>query len=245
MFAPDFQRTFSLTAAQVSPAGWLHLHETSRLLQEVAAAHADSWGIGFEAMRDRGLVWVLNRLHLRWDTLPRWRQVLTLTTWVGEMKGPLSDRYFRLTGPDGLWLGAAATRWIALNRDTGLPARVSFPHLPVRPGAPTYGLSFDSLPVPTGLHPAATYALRFSDLDPVGHANNGAYLRWAVDSYPDDFLPAHRPVEARVHYLSSVQAGQSVDVLTAPAADGRFDHEIQVGGRCACRLQLRWQPGNA
>ncbi|RMG56820.1 MAG: hypothetical protein D6722_25815 [Bacteroidetes bacterium] len=244
MLPPELQRQYTIEASQVSPQGWLHLHETNRLLQEIAGAHADSWGLGYEGMQARGLVWVLNRLHLRWRQLPRWRHGLTIDTWVGEMKGPVSDRYFRLGTHREAGLGAVATRWVALDQASGRPARVQFTHVPVLPGTPDPALSLDSLPRVEGFAHAATFALRYSDLDPLGHANNSAYLRWVVDSYATGFLTRHQPLELKVHYLAEVQAGQSIEVWTLPESAFAFQHDLRVEGQTVCRLFLRWSPDN-
>ena len=240
---PYYQQAFPIEAGQVAPAGWLHLHEANRLLQTVAGAHADSWGLGFEGMAAQGLVWVLSRLHLRWQALPRWRETLTLGTWVHSMSGPVSARYFQLHGSGGS--GVAATRWVALDRRTGRPARTQFTQIPLDPRAVDPHLSLESLPAVTGLAEVAPFVARFTDLDPVGHVNNAAYLRWVVDSYEPAFVRNHHPVEVRIHYLAEVRGAEQVMVCTGPADTPlAFHHELRRGEAPVCRLYLRWQPDN-
>ena len=98
-------------------------------MQEAAGMHADRLGAGIRALMEKGLTWVLVRLHVRCASLPSSGQHVLVSTWPAGRKGIHALREFRLADdPDGEIVRATSASGAAQRRrpTAGAPD----PHLP-------------------------------------------------------------------------------------------------------------------
>jgi acyl-ACP thioesterase len=193
------------------------------ILQDVAWAHADHLGHGFEATMDEGAIWILSRQKLVVADWPVWRDQLTVRTWVRPIKGPLVHRDYEILVGDRK-VGECAAAWLTLDVRTRRPVR------PALAGAPLRCRQDDALAVTPekialrqDLAEAARFRVRNSDLDMNGHVNNTRYAQWILDSASPEAYRARRVVRYEVNFLTEVQVGDSVaidsDPLPAPSND--------------------------
>ena len=161
----------------VTPSGRLRLDALARYLQDVAFDDGEDAGVkGTER-------WILRRLSVDVIELPRFTDVIELTTWCSGAGGRWVERRTSITGAratidtTAIWVfvdeGGRPSRlppeffehWAASAGDRKVSARLSHPDPP--PGAA-----------------ARPWPLRVTDYDVIGHVNNAAYWEAVEELLP-------------------------------------------------------------
>jgi acyl-ACP thioesterase len=190
------------------------------LLQEAAAHHADALGVSPHHLSVRGVTWVVARLWVVLERVPRLQETLEVETWPAGGRGPFARRDFLLRCPDGNGdrrrgdgeeIGRATSDWLLLDLvsrqaverppeiralDLGRPPALAdrMPR-PVVPRRPTFERRF---------------TVRWSDLDLNRHANNARYAEWAVETLPRRQLTGHRLAQLVLLYRRETDYGDTV-----------------------------------
>ena len=217
---------FTVRAYEVGPDETASALTVCDLLQEAAGEHARaSDREGFALPGGGRSTWVLSRLRLRVDRRPRMRERVEVETWPASLDGLRATRDFRVTS-GGETLATATSLWflidVARRRPVRLPPEMDGFEVPGKLRA----LTFDGAPEPAA--PAetehrSTFAVRRSDLDRVGHANNVRFVEWALEALPSD--DGLRGVD--VLYRSEAVYGDAVMSAAGPlAADGTRAHHL-------------------
>lgn len=181
-------------------------------LQEAGYAGSQFCGAGYETLRELGLAWVLNRIHISFEGQPRWGDELRLDTWSRGNRGPLWHRNFKLFRGSDL-LVQATSAWTLLD----LANRSLFRGTP--PFNENTHCEEDTLPlctklvVPEGIQmeTVGSHIPVFSEIDTNGHVNNCFYTEWAIDSLPFDYLASHELRDLEINYFAEVSREMSVD----------------------------------
>src|SRR5690606_41825204 len=113
-----FEKEWTLNFTQCYPNGQLKYSELNNILQITASEHAENLGFGYKAMLDVRQAWVLSRMLIEIDSLPKYTQTVKIRTWIQELTGSRSIRNFEL------WLGdqavrSASWRWVVVNIRSG------------------------------------------------------------------------------------------------------------------------------
>ena len=167
------------------------------LILRCASLHAGEHGFGFDDMVKQGRVWVLSRLVIEMDEMPRTNDDLYIETWVGRAYRRFTDRHFSVMRADGTAYGHATSVWALIDLQTrqsadlealpdgGLqPFVVADRPLPIAPPSRLPRLA-DSRPV--AIHKAA-----FTDLDINGHVNSIRLLEMILDRFTLEELIASK-----------------------------------------------------
>jgi YbgC/YbaW family acyl-CoA thioester hydrolase len=187
--------------------------------------------------------------------------VCTVRTWVADFRRVRSRRCYEVRVGDAVVMSAESD-WVLVDMATGRPRRIpeevegafDAPSGTASPARPPWDDT--PLPVTSRRVPAA---VRFTDLDSLGHVNNAAYLDvlseaalaplgalgWDVARLGAAGLaPSVAAVD--IEYLAATVWGEPLEVTTwmAPAARG-FDvvqHLGRAGERdAAVRARTRWE----
>ena len=121
---PTHRETFRVRCRETDRNGMLKLSSWFDFLQEAAANHAARLGVGLEALSERGLLWVLSRLHLSICRYPAIGEPGTVETWPNGFRRLFAHRQFRLTGEDGGELAVASSAWLLLSAETPAFSRI-------------------------------------------------------------------------------------------------------------------------
>jgi acyl-CoA thioester hydrolase len=199
-------------------------------MQEAAVQASARAGFGPEWYRERGTGWVVRRLSVRYRAAAVYGDEVDVTTWVSQMRGPLSLREHDLTrARDGARLARARVQWVYLDLQKGQPLR--FPAEHAAAFAPTGEV--EELDVrlqkaeltETAHRYRSRRRVQFHELDAAGHVNNAVYLQWVGQAYFDAVRAAgHPPERAREQGWQILQGGHDIEYF-APALD---DDEIEV-----------------
>jgi len=165
--------------------GPLSAFSLANFLQEAAGVNADLLGFGMEKMDARRWTWMLSRMDLRVDELPREGDRVFVTTWPAEIRKLFALRDFEMRGADGRSLVRAVYAYLVVDLTARKPLRPSSvfgddPPAVIKPH-PVPDFDFD---IPAALDPVPVFSqrVRGRHIDHNGHANNAHIVNWLVDA---------------------------------------------------------------
>ena len=165
------------------------------LFQSVAGVHAESIGIGFNAMLSRDLLWVLIRVRYEVIATPPLYSRVVIRTWPLPPTGFGGRRDYLVTDEAGNELLRGTSDWVFIDAAT----RKLTPARDVYPSDATYcterALAGRVGKVPDFATDAAPFAVtpHFCEEDMNGHVNNTRYADFALNALspaPDERIAA-------------------------------------------------------
>ncbi len=239
---------FEVRAYEVDLRGRLATGALCDWLQEAAGQHARALGWAMEELPQRGLTWVLSRLHLRLSGRPECGAVIRLQTWPFGVRRLYAVRDFRACDGEGGEVAVATSGWLLLNLTSRRPIRPPAELETLAASAPGRALEdeFAHLPSAEQGEPVARFTTRFSDLDVNRHANNAALLRMVLDGMPAAVLLGTSPSEVEVEFRAEVGLGEILEARIAAAekGEGAYLHSLvrSSDGYEVLRARTRWVP---
>jgi len=216
-------------------------------MQEVAGMHADRLGAGIRALMEKGLTWVLARLHVRCAALSPSDQHVRISTWPAGRKGIYALREFRVADELDGEIMRATSAWVLLNVSARRPVRLD-PHLPLftrHPGRLVED-DFPSLPVLENSGSSLPFRAVAADIDINNHVNNTVYLDWALRAVPAEIRSARRLTVLEAAFLGEALLGD--DVLCQTQSMEKDDGMVLLqrlqhahSGRELTRLRSCWE----
>ena len=247
MNEPLLTRSLEVRYHEADPQGMARLTVLLAFLQDVAAEHALQLGVAVKDLRRLGLTWVLSRLHLQMDRLPRCAEQVTIRTWPVNREGIFSVRDFELLDANGMKSGCATSSWAVLDIATRRPVRIE-EHLPDYSLHPVRALAdpFATIPLPDSFETELHLPVLRADLDLNNHVNNTIYAGWALEAAPERIAVHAVPIAVEVNFRAEVQYGESIISRCAVAKEGECPvllHRIDNArdGRELARLRTCWK----
>lgn len=169
------------------------------LILRSATLHATEHGFGYRQMIKTHHAWVVSRLVIEMDTLPRTGENFSITTWVDRLYRQFTDRHFSINRPDGSPYGHASSIWALIDTETRLPADLTkLPDggfndvlIPDRP-SPVKPMGRIRMKSPAAV---CSHRAAYTDLDINGHVNSIRYMELLLNCFPADKIknnPASR-----------------------------------------------------
>jgi len=224
-------------------------------LQELTYRASAAGGAGYADLRERGLFWALNRMHIVVDRWPLWGEDLVLQSWFRGRTGPMYQRNYVLRvaddagaalvgGSAGGTLVRATSAWTVIALEgRGVSRKMVYPEgfaeeedlLPFCPKV--------LVPADVELAPAGSRRAAWSDLDSNGHVNNCFYPQWAADLLGFKYLSSHQLTDILVGYYREIHPGETVDFFLghnpeANAADAVWYAEGRVAAERSFVVRL-------
>lgn len=175
---------FTVQAADCDPQGRLRLDALFVAMQEGGERHAIQLGVGYDAMKARGLFFVLTRIHVSTSRMPRLGETVVHTTWPGVSNRFFCPRYHVFTLEDGTPLCAAGALWAMLDTQTRtivspLKMDLGFPDTSDLPAPVSLPNRLPTL-IPGGVQ--TVHIPSDNEFDVNGHINNTKYIAWLSDA---------------------------------------------------------------
>jgi acyl-CoA thioester hydrolase len=121
---PVFRRSRTIAPRDVDLLGHVNNVVWVRFVVELAEAHASALGVGFEATRGLGGIWIVRRHDLLYHANVPLGANIRETTWVSEIRGATSMRHARFESEAGVRLVESSTEWAYVDAATLRPRRV-------------------------------------------------------------------------------------------------------------------------
>lgn len=212
--------------------------------QEIAYRGATELDFGYDKLQEKGMAWVLSRMHFIICESPRWRDEVTLNTWHKVLCGPFFLRDFELLDKEGRPLVKCTSSWLAIDTKTRRMVRPDGMESVVPNKAQSSDNAIEEpcqrIMFPKGAVPEAAgeHRISYSDIDILGHTNNVKYVTWAIDSLDYGEVASRGVKEVFVNFNHETHAGDLVHIFRHLAEDGSWYIEEMVGERCVASVRV-------
>ena len=209
------------------------------------AAGLDAFGKGFgvDALMTDNHSWVLSRMAIELDELPKQFSTYNIATWINEYGRLLSTRNFRLTDSDDHEFGRAVTQWAMIDLKSRTAVDLSWVG-----DAHAEAIVDEPSPIdkprkircvtPTQY---AEHPIVYSDIDFNRHVNTMRYLVLMLDQLPLEMITQSRPMRLDVHFLKESRYGQTLTIGTEMRDQGAV-FEIRCDAETVCvRGSIEWK----
>lgn len=234
-FTSILQEEKEINFLQCYPNGYLKYTDLCNILQLTAGLHAELGGISFSDMQVFHQAWVLSRMRVEIKRLPKWRDVVTVKTWIKSLENSRSVRCLELYVGDEKIVGCE-TFWAVINTNKRKPESLALPHehfekFPENATEKT----FSKIDLKEELEVLENYTVRLSDLDVVNHANNVKYLEWCLNNCDVTQLISNGLKAFEMNFMRELALGDE-------AVIGRHDDVFVItnNDKACFALELEW-----
>jgi len=183
--------------------------------QEMANRHADFLGFGYNDLQTKGIIWVLSRVRVVFNRIPKWNEDVTMETWHKGNDRLFGIRDFRMDTLSGESLAVATSSWLIIGSASRRIQRID-QYL----GEDSPGVNkVDAIVTPAAklVSPAQMTFVRkrrveFSDIDINNHTNNAKYIEWAFDCIDQQVSFSMEVKEFTVNFNSESRIGEEIDM---------------------------------
>lgn len=195
--------------------------------QDCCTFHSESIGQGMEALKKRGLVWVLSSWQVVVDRYPRLGEAVKITTAPYDFRGFLGMRNFTMDTRDGERLAYANTIWSNINMETGRPQKLKDEDIEGYELGEKLDMEYAprKIALPERMEAEEPFTVQKHHLDTNHHVNNCQYVRMAADYLPEGFsihqMRAEYKKQAVLNDVFYPMAGREDGKVTVALANGQ------------------------
>lgn len=221
-FKSIHHKNWEVYFSQCYPNGAIKLPELANILQLSAAEHADLGGVGFDDLSQYDQSWVMNRMRIEIDELPKFSQDIEVRTWIEELKGFKSTRDFEVSREGKRLLGVSSL-WAIFNMKRRRPDTLQFDtsYVEQYPNLHATELANQRIDLTFDVTETYTQIVHFSDLDIVNHVNNTKYLEWCINYVDPNLLLENKIKAIDLNFIKELSLGDAISIQK-----GHFDNKI-------------------
>lgn len=243
--SPDFtsilSKDWEINFTQCAPNGYLKYTELCNLLQLTAAAHSEIGGISFSDMQEFNQAWVLSRMRVEIIELPKWRDTVTVKTWINSLENSRSVRALEMY-VNGKKIVGSETFWAVFNTEKRRPETLALPyeHFELYPDTKATVETFSKINITHEKEMLFERTVCLSDLDIVNHANNVKYFEWCLDLV-DEKLILNQQIESfEMNFLKELSLKDKVSIHEN-INESNTIFSITKEDKTSFALQLNWK----
>ncbi len=206
-------KKFEINFTQCTPKGVLKYTELCQILQVCAALHSELGGISFSDMQIFNQAWVLSRMRVEILELPKWKETISVRTWIVSLENSRSVRAMEVYLNSKKIISSEAF-WAVMNTQTRRPEPLAIPHEHFEKFPTNFAtqqrvskIEFDE----TGIVVDSRKVV-FSDLDIVNHANSVKYLEWCLDCLDENIIIEKKITSLEMNYLKELALKDSITI---------------------------------
>ena len=203
-------------------------------LLNCAGFHASERGFGIAEVNENHYTWVLSRLAIELEDMPRQYEPFSIDTWVENVYRLFTDRDFALVNKEGKTIGYARSVWAMISMETRKPADL----LSLHGGSLTDYVCDRECPIdkPGRIkvateEPVWVYQTRYSDIDINGHVNSIKYIEHILDLFPMETFKEKQVKRFEMAYVAESYYGDSLSFYKEEKEDGSIDIEVRKNGQ--------------
>jgi acyl-ACP thioesterase len=232
-FQSIYDKVWEINFLQCAPNGRLNYTDLCHLLQLTAAEHAESGGISFTDMQKFNQAWVLSRMRIEIDTLPKWRDIITIKTWIVSLDNSRSTRVLEVYN-HGTKIISCETFWVVINTKIRRPENLALPHEHFQKYPETFATQerVKKIKIPQNSKVIGKHKVVFSDLDVVNHVNNVKYLEWCLDCVSVELVLHNTFKSLDLNFLNELILGEHVEIYAFPAENQTIFSVLKADKNC-------------
>ena len=239
-FTSIHEQQFEITFLNCYPNGYLKYTDLCNLLQLTAGQHADLGGISFTDMQIHNQAWVMSRMRLEIDKLPKWRDIVTIKTWIKTLENSRSIRCMEMYLNDEKIVGCE-TYWAVINTKTRRPDAIALPYEHFEKfendatKEPTKKIDIDVNSITVGNRKVV-----LSDVDVVNHVNNVKYMEWCFDYESPEKLINQDIKSVAINFIRELNLNDQAFINKVEISNNTT-YTILKESKNAYALQIEWK----
>ncbi len=237
-FTSVFSKDWEINFTQCTPNGYLKYTDLCNMLQLTAATHSEIGGISFVDMQVSDQAWVMSRMRLEVIALPKWKDIVTVKTWINTLENSRSVRAFEMY-VNGRKMIGSETFWAVFNTKTRRPEALALPydHFELYPDNKATEKTFSKINIQDDKEMVFEKSVVLSDLDIVNHVNNVKYLEWCLD-HVDEKMILNQEIESlEMNFLKELSMKDTV-VIHETVIENGYIFNITKDDKTCFALQL-------
>lgn len=199
-------------------------------LLNCAGIHAAERGFGIAELNENHYTWVLSRLAVEMEEMPRAYEKFSIRTWVENVYRLFTDRNFEIMNAAGKPIGYARSIWAMISMETRKPADL----LALHGGGITDYICDKECPIEKAgrvkvneAEPVARYTAKYGDIDLNGHVNSVKYIEHALNLFPLEMFREKSLRRFEVAYVAESYYGDTLCFYREQVGEGEYDIEIK------------------
>jgi acyl-ACP thioesterase len=240
-FTSVLSKDWEINFTQCAPNRYLKYTELCNLLQMTAAAHSEVGGISFTDMQEFNQAWVLSRIRVEVSELPKWRDVVTVKTWINSLENSRSVRALEMY-VNGKKIVGSETFWAVFNTQIRRPEALALPyeHFELFPDKKATRETFSKINLNHDNEMVFEKTVRLSDLDIVNHTNNAKYLEWCLDFVDETKILEQKIESFEMNFMKELSLKDQVVIHESSNQDSSV-FSITKEDKSCFALQLNWK----
>ena len=212
-FTSIFSKDWEINFTQCLPNGFLKYTDLCNILQLTAAAHSEVGGISFSDMQEFNQAWVLSRMRVEIAELPKWKDIVTVKTWINTLENSRSVRALELY-VNGKKLVGCETFWAVFNTKIRRPEALALPfkHFVLYPERKATQNTFSKINISNETEMVFEKTVVLSDLDIVNHVNNVKYLEWCLDFIDAELIFNQKIESFEMNFLKELSLRDTIAI---------------------------------
>lgn len=240
-FTSIFSKDWEINFTQCTPNGYLKYTDLCNLLQLTAGDHAEIGGISFTDMQEFHQAWVMSRMRIEIDSLPKWKDIVTIKTWIISLENSRSVRALEMH-LNGKKIVGCETFWAVFNTKLRRPEALALPHEHFEKFSDTYSTQerVKKVDLQKEMKTVNERKVILSDLDIVNHVNNVKYLEWCLDLVDSKAIMKQRLKSFDMNFMKELTLGDDVSIDEISSTD-KSNYSILKEGKICFGLELDWK----
>lgn len=240
-FTSIFIKDWEINFTQCMPNGFLKHTDLCNILQLTAASHSEIGGISFSDMQQFNQAWVLSRMRVEITELPKWKDVVTVKTWINTLENSRSVRALELYVNGNKMVGCE-TFWAVFNTKIRRPEALALPfeHFELYPEQKATQIPFSKINLNNETEMVFGKTVALSDLDIVNHVNNVKYLEWCLDLVDEDLILNQKIESFEMNFMKELSLKDKIVIHENLISDARIFSITKEDKTCfALQLNLK------
>lgn len=201
-------------------------------LLNAADFHSGDHDFGVVYLNAINDTWVLSRLAIEMDELPREYDKFTVETWIENVYRFFTNRNFSIVGVNGKVYGHARSVWAMIDKDSRQPVDL----LSVKDGAiQDYVIPDRECPIAKPSRVKMTdkaefvgsVVARYCDLDINGHVNSVKYIEHVLDLFPKELYERKRIERFEIAYVAESHYGDTLNFYMEQENENEYSVAIK------------------
>lgn len=227
--------------------GHLFLGLLGNHLLNAAGNHSQKRGWGIGALNETQHTWVLSRLSIELEEMPRQYEHFQVKTWVEGVMKLFTNRNFAILREDGTPYGYARSVWAMIDLETRKPCDL---YSLYDGDILNYVVSEEENVCPIEGHGrfrfreaelVRTIDTYYSDVDINGHINSIKYIEHILDLFPRERFDQQRIQRFEIAYKAESYLGDRLGFYQQRVNDDEFDIEVRKNeSEVVCQAKIRF-----
>jgi medium-chain acyl-[acyl-carrier-protein] hydrolase len=203
---------FKVRSYEVNPDEQATLPSFCNYFQEAAGVHARHLNFDISQLRDNGNTWVLYKMHVKLNSVPKRWQDVEVITWPSSGDGVRAFRDYELRDENDTQLAIGISQWMVLNLKTRRPVRMPEEILAMGLNSPEHVIEPVKSPVKgaAGGEKELITTVGSHDLDMNSHVNNVRYIGWITGYLPESVTGSSVCREIEIQYSAEAVKGDKI-----------------------------------